>query len=388
MLGTDYRFPSLALTDVVFRNNLVSDLSGANWGGAGQLLLTSGGTNLTIDHNTVFTDGTSVVYADGPQVFGFVFTNNIIPDNEWGVMGSAVAEGTATLNLFFPGWTFNRNIVVGGQPSTYPSGNYYPSAISGVGFVDVNGNYRLSPSSPYFNAATDGGAIGANIPAINSASGTSMLTKGHRVQVAQDWRRIFRRARLHVGSTTRRRKRVRVHLQDTRRGLPHLQDAEPRWRQFEPLHEVDRHAEKVQEHRAQRVGVRHDSHHFAWMPGVKVEQRRYRAHLHVDQRLAGRRAGDASKRVVQLPVRVAGQIGESTVRPAAEVDFDEARFDFYPQAPRIGDRLRGLPGPLERAGVDGGNRHMPKIGAGEALALPGLRPAAFRCTPPACPVIV
>ena len=64
-------------------------------------------------------------------------------------MGSAVAEGTATLNRFFPGWIFSRNIVIGGQSSTYPSGNYYPSTLNGVGFVDPAGNYRLSSSSPY-----------------------------------------------------------------------------------------------------------------------------------------------------------------------------------------------------------------------------------------------
>ena len=54
----------------------------------------------------------------------------------------------------------------------YPSDDYYPATIGGVGFVDPNGNYRLSSSSPYVNAATDGGAIGANIPALNAAAGT------------------------------------------------------------------------------------------------------------------------------------------------------------------------------------------------------------------------
>ena len=103
VLGTDYRYTTQPLTDILFRNNLVVDLSGVNWGGAGQLLLTSGGTNLTIDHNTIFTDGSSVVYADGAQVSGFVFTNNIFPDNIWGVMGAGVSEGSGTLSAFFPG---------------------------------------------------------------------------------------------------------------------------------------------------------------------------------------------------------------------------------------------------------------------------------------------
>ena len=173
VLGTDDRYSTLPLSDVVFRNNLVSDLSGANWGGAAQLLLTNGGRNITVDHNTVFSDGTSMVYADGAQVFGFVFTNNIIPDNSWAVMGSSVAEGTPTLNVFFPGWTFSRNVIIGGQSSAYPAGDYFPATISAVGFVDPNGNYRLSSSSPYAAAATDGTAIGANISSINAAAGTS-----------------------------------------------------------------------------------------------------------------------------------------------------------------------------------------------------------------------
>ncbi|MEQ1727930.1 MAG: carbohydrate-binding protein [Vicinamibacterales bacterium] len=173
VLGTDYRFPSQPLSDVVFRNNLVVDLSGANWGGAGQLLLTSGGRNLTLDHNTVFTDGTSVVYADGAPVYGFTFTNNIVPDNSWAVMGAGSSEGTGTLNAFFPNGTFLRNVIVAGQPSLYPTGNFFPATMSGVGFIDATGNYRLSSSSPYITSATDGTAIGVTVPAVNAAAGTN-----------------------------------------------------------------------------------------------------------------------------------------------------------------------------------------------------------------------
>jgi hypothetical protein len=162
VLGTDYRYQSQPLSDVIFRNNLVVDLSAANWGGAGQLILTSGGRNLTLDHNTVFTDGTSVVYADGAPVYGFTFTNNIIPDNSWAVMGAGSSEGNGTLNTFFPNGTFLRNVIIGGQTSLYPTGNYFPATVSGVGFIDATGNYRLSSSSPHSASATDGTAIGVN----------------------------------------------------------------------------------------------------------------------------------------------------------------------------------------------------------------------------------
>jgi hypothetical protein len=173
ILGTDYRYTTRALTDVTFRNNLVYDLSAANWGGAAQLILTSGGTNITLDHNTVFTDGTSVIYADGDQVNGFVFTNNIMPDNLWGVMGAAESEGNGTLSRFFPNATFQRNVIIGGQPALYPSNNYFPASIDQVGFVDPWNNFRLSTASPYLGSGTDGKAVGADIAAINAAAGTN-----------------------------------------------------------------------------------------------------------------------------------------------------------------------------------------------------------------------
>jgi hypothetical protein len=187
ILGSDYRNTSQTLTDVVFRNNLVVDLSRANWSGAAQLLLTNGGSNITFDHNTVFTDGSSTVYADGAQVSGFVFTNNIIPDNLWGVMGGGSSEGSRTLSDYYPNAMFLGNVVIGAQTSLYPTGNFYPDSLGAVGFervriedslgavgfVDASGNYRLSGSSPYANGATDGGAVGANIAAINAAAGTS-----------------------------------------------------------------------------------------------------------------------------------------------------------------------------------------------------------------------
>jgi hypothetical protein len=173
ILGTDNDAPSRDLRNVTFRNNLVIDLSRANWGGAAQLLLTSGGANITVDHNTVFTDGTSVVYADGAQVSGFVFTNNIAPDNAWAVMGSGASAGNGTLSTYYPGARFERNVLIGAPSSSYPAQNYFPATISQVGFVDLSGNYRLSAASPYRTSATDGTAIGASISAINTAAGTS-----------------------------------------------------------------------------------------------------------------------------------------------------------------------------------------------------------------------
>jgi hypothetical protein len=75
-------------------------------------------------------------------------------------------------SLCYPGSTFLGNIFIGSNRQTYPAGNFYPAAIGRVGFVDPSSNFRLSSTSPYLSSATDGTAVGANIPAINSAAGT------------------------------------------------------------------------------------------------------------------------------------------------------------------------------------------------------------------------
>jgi hypothetical protein len=172
VLGTDDIHPSRPLNDITIRNNLALGVSRTAWGGNGQFLITLGGSNIKVDHNTVFTDGTSVLYADGPSVSGFVFTNNIVPDNLWAVMGGGASPGNGTIAKFYPGSTFLKNVFIGSSAATYPAGNFYPATIAQVGFIDPAGNYRLSATSPYVSAATDGTAVGANIPAINSAAGT------------------------------------------------------------------------------------------------------------------------------------------------------------------------------------------------------------------------
>jgi hypothetical protein len=154
---------SIVTNDIVFRNNLFLDISAANWGGTGRLLMSLGGANIAFDHNTVFADGTSVVYADNPPVSGFVFTNNIIPDNAWAVMGGGAGPGNGTLAIYFPGATFAGNALIGSSAALYPPGNYFPATVSDVGFANLSGgDYRLLSTSPYANAAVGGGAIGCS----------------------------------------------------------------------------------------------------------------------------------------------------------------------------------------------------------------------------------
>jgi hypothetical protein len=173
ILGSDYNAPSQQTNAITIRNNLFEDVSSARYGGNGWFLLTLGAANITADHNTIFSDGTSDLYADGPPSPGFVFTNNIMPNNAWAIMGNSASQGNGTIAAFFPGSQFLGSVIAGADPATYPGGNFYPANLDAVGFINLaGGNYRLSASSPYVRSATDGTDVGANIGAINAAAGT------------------------------------------------------------------------------------------------------------------------------------------------------------------------------------------------------------------------
>jgi hypothetical protein len=162
ILGTDTDQTSQLTNDILIRNNLFYDVS-SNYGGDGRFLLISGGTSVTIDHNTVIQDGVTAVYAYGPPVTGLTFTNNILPDYGLAIIGDSADPGNDTIWTYFPGATMLGNIIAGSDPSVYPDGNMYPATLDAVGFVDLyGGNYALSASSPYLSSATDGTAVGCD----------------------------------------------------------------------------------------------------------------------------------------------------------------------------------------------------------------------------------
>jgi hypothetical protein len=173
ILGSDYNAPTQQTNSITIRNNLFEDISSARYGGNGWYLLMLGAANVTVDHNTIFSDGSSDLYADSSPSYGFVFTNNVMRNNGWAIMGNSASEGNGTIAAFFPGSQFFGNVIAGANPASYPGGNSYPPNIDAVGFVNLGGgNYRLSSASPYAHSATDGTASGANIDAINAAAGT------------------------------------------------------------------------------------------------------------------------------------------------------------------------------------------------------------------------
>jgi len=185
ILGRDDIYPSLTTRNVTIRNNLFDDLTSA-WGDAlPWLQIGDGPDRITVDHNTVVHTGPSLVLVYGAPTTNFVFTHNMGRHNEYGFIGDSHAPGNDSIEFYFPGAIFSKNIVAGGNPAIYPVANQtcgaggetcYPTAsIWQAQFVNfAGGNYRLLSTSPYAKAGAGGSDLGANIDALASATGLTV----------------------------------------------------------------------------------------------------------------------------------------------------------------------------------------------------------------------
>jgi hypothetical protein len=104
----------------------------------------------------------NVITFYGAPVVGFVFTNNLMKHNAYGIFGSGQAYGNTTLNYYAPGAVVRRNVLAGGSASRYPPDNFFPTVTAFMAnFQDPNNrDYRLIPTSPYLDAGTDGRDLG------------------------------------------------------------------------------------------------------------------------------------------------------------------------------------------------------------------------------------
>jgi len=156
---------------IAVRNNLFYGVNGGSNGAGDFITLTGNGVpDLSFDHNTVLDTGDIINTDAGTPSANFVFQNNIIPHNENGV-SSPKGVGNPTLTNSFPGAVFQRNVIVTSQwASLYPQDNFFPDSLDQVGFVDLgHNNFRLSSSSPFKNAASDGNDVGVDVDGLDAA---------------------------------------------------------------------------------------------------------------------------------------------------------------------------------------------------------------------------
>jgi hypothetical protein len=175
-LGTDDLAQTQTTKRILVQDNLWLDVDGGKWNGAGRLYqLLSGVENMKIDHNTGLQTGTLLV-ADGPPSPGLVFTNNISPHNDYGIFGSGQSPGNKSIETYFPGSTFLKNVIPGAPEANYPADNFYPASMDDVGFTNAaGGDYKLKAGSAYVGAGKDMRDVGADIGAV--MEGTAGVVK-------------------------------------------------------------------------------------------------------------------------------------------------------------------------------------------------------------------
>jgi hypothetical protein len=130
--GYDDNHPSRQTRRIRIAHNLMYDI-GTGWGGRGHLLMIGHSpSDVVFEHNTASHTG-NVIQAHGRRDGGpapsehFVFRDNVLKHNRYGVIGDSLGTGNATLAAYFPGAIFERNVLAGGRASQYPAGNMFPS---------------------------------------------------------------------------------------------------------------------------------------------------------------------------------------------------------------------------------------------------------------------
>ena len=179
--GYDDSHPSTQGRRYRISHNLVYDINGETWGGKGNFLQVGNQPrDIVVEHNTVQHTG-NVVTVYGKRngvpetIDGFIFRDNLMRHNQYGVKGDSLAVGSASLDAYFRGLTFERNVLAGGKASLYPAGNYFPTVNEfAAAFVNpAAGDFALAPGSQFRNAASDGTALGADLARLNAIAGGS-----------------------------------------------------------------------------------------------------------------------------------------------------------------------------------------------------------------------
>jgi hypothetical protein len=162
--------PSQTGHGIRIENNLFLNILGGRLGGDGAFLKINGMADVVVNHNTIIHDG-NIISVYGIVSTGFVFTNNIVKHNDYGIIGQDHASGTDTLKTFFPAAVVRRNVIVGADMTAYPTDNFYPTTLAKVGFVDPQSDdYRLRPDSAYKGKATDRKDIGCDLDVLKKAT--------------------------------------------------------------------------------------------------------------------------------------------------------------------------------------------------------------------------
>lgn len=133
ILGHDDIQSSRQTRRITIQNNLLTEIGG-EWGGNGRVFqLLNGTSGVVIEYNTAEQTGGVVFGGDNAPHAGFVFQNNVMPDNGAGFVGSGTGVGKATIERYFPGARIQGNVFLGGRAGHYPPGNEFSMSSRAAG---------------------------------------------------------------------------------------------------------------------------------------------------------------------------------------------------------------------------------------------------------------
>jgi hypothetical protein len=172
ILGRDYRDPSQQVKRISIKNNLFYGIDRQKWGGDGAFLKITEAEAVTVDGNTIIQTG-HILKPYGLPNGGFVFTNNLTLHNKYGVKGDSARVGNESLEKYFAGAVFKKNVIIGGKKVNYPADNFFPISLDEVGIASAAQSAHGQPGSiPYKQAEINGQTIGCNTSELRAAVGS------------------------------------------------------------------------------------------------------------------------------------------------------------------------------------------------------------------------
>jgi PKD repeat protein len=178
ILGYDSARPTRQTNNIVITDNVVrltTTLGGNGW----FMLIGDGPRDVTIERNTIDSNGSTVVYTYGGtvtsprKIYGMRFVANAARHGTYGMGGALFSYGSGILNGFYPDLVFEYNYLAGGPCSSryWP---YWPTTICTGRFEDqfvdfAGGDYTLVSGSILKGAGPGGTDIGVDYPALAEA---------------------------------------------------------------------------------------------------------------------------------------------------------------------------------------------------------------------------
>lgn len=149
--------------NLVIRNNIFDDINSKKWGGSGSFMKSTDWDGLTVENNTIIQSG-NITIAYGNPIKNFIFRNNIVFENEYGMHGDNTGSGQEVINKYFSNGMVTGNIIIGGASQLYKENNFFLISFDQVGFINAaKGDYRLRSDSSYLNKGFNNKRIGADL---------------------------------------------------------------------------------------------------------------------------------------------------------------------------------------------------------------------------------